>query len=286
MSQSSRPLNQQTAPIAPLDIIPSDVLELLGPPPVLPTEDAKLYYAILAHFARSIRPKEDLITWMLIKDLADHRLEIARYRRFKTDLIAAARRKEIQDEISSWSRHADSCARVYKEEAARRKQLLAKSDKSAVEREKLKQEIDTKLAADIAAAEANSRAQVEGWSKASTTEADYINLFAHWIKRVEQLDILLRASEERFSATLEEIDRHLRGLGRLLREELDKIIEGELVETEAADAEPPKQPRTRRGVSREALANATSPISPAAGARRSGDGASSARSRRLVRGSG
>ena len=76
-----------------VDAIPRDVLELLGPPPLLSTEDAKLYHAMLAHIAHSIRP-EDLITWMLVKDLADHRVEIARYRRFKTGIIQAAGQKK------------------------------------------------------------------------------------------------------------------------------------------------------------------------------------------------
>ena len=35
----------QTQPVAPLDIIPPEILELLGPPPLLPSEDANLYFA-------------------------------------------------------------------------------------------------------------------------------------------------------------------------------------------------------------------------------------------------
>ena len=93
MSHAPQTSNEQNAPTAPLDIIPPEILELLGPPPLLPSEDAKAYYATLAFFARSIRPGEDLITWMLIKDLADHRAEIARYRRLKAALVVAAYRR-------------------------------------------------------------------------------------------------------------------------------------------------------------------------------------------------
>jgi hypothetical protein len=240
---------------------------------------------MMAAFARAIQP-HDLITWMLIKDLADHRLEIARYRMIKMGMVKAPRRKQIHDSLRYWRNYAADRADTLRKQAEREKEQLEKSKKSPEEIDQLKAEIDTKLASNIAAAEAEGRAQVQAWQSADTTEADCVDLFDRWIGNVERVDVLLRAAEQRFSATLEEIDRHLRGLGRLLREELDKIIEGELVEIEAADAEPPKRPRTRRGVSREALANAASPISPAAGARRSGDGASSARSRRLARGNG
>ena len=125
-------------------------------------------------------------------------------------------------------------------------------------------------------------AEVEAKESAYTTEADYVAVFGRWIGDVERVDVLLRAAEERFTATLEQIDRHLRGLGQFIREELEKVIEGELVETEASDGEPSKQQRNRRGVSREALANAASPIRPTAGAEGPGDAARSARRRRVV----
>jgi hypothetical protein len=43
-----------------LQHIPEDILELLGRPSVLSTEDGTLYYATIAFFAKSIRP-DDLI---------------------------------------------------------------------------------------------------------------------------------------------------------------------------------------------------------------------------------
>ena len=43
--------------------------------------------------AREVAPR-DIIAWMLIKDLADHRLEIARYRRLKSLLIERAAEQE------------------------------------------------------------------------------------------------------------------------------------------------------------------------------------------------
>jgi hypothetical protein len=62
--------------------IPPEILEILGPPPLLSTEDKDLYYATLARFAKDLAPS-DLVTWLLIKDLADYRVEIQRCRRGK-----------------------------------------------------------------------------------------------------------------------------------------------------------------------------------------------------------
>jgi hypothetical protein len=60
------------------ETVPATIRAMLGPPALLPSEDAAIYEATLAHFAGEVAPR-DLITWMLIKDLADHRLEIARH---------------------------------------------------------------------------------------------------------------------------------------------------------------------------------------------------------------
>jgi hypothetical protein len=127
---------------------------MLMPPPLLATEDEDLYCGMLTVFARSIRPG-DLITWMLVKDLADHRTEIARYRRFKASLITAPRRREIRSEISYWrTTHSVDHARVRTEQATQQKAVLAKSNKTPEEKEKLIAEIDAILATEITEAEA------------------------------------------------------------------------------------------------------------------------------------
>ena len=82
-------MEQHISPVTPMNSIPADIQEMLGPPPLLSTEDEKLYFAFVAKLAQPI-PSPDIITWMLIKDLADHRFEIARYRRLKSRLIQRA----------------------------------------------------------------------------------------------------------------------------------------------------------------------------------------------------
>ena len=63
-------MEQHVSPVTPMNSIPADIQEMLGPPPLLSTEDEKLYFAFVAKLAQPI-PSPDIITWMLIKDLAD-----------------------------------------------------------------------------------------------------------------------------------------------------------------------------------------------------------------------
>jgi flagellar biosynthesis GTPase FlhF len=228
----SRTIEKQAQTVL-VDAIPRDVLELLGPPPLLSTEDAKLYHAMLAHIAHSIRP-EDLITWMLVKDLADHRVEIARYRRFKTGIIQAAGRKKIERALSEWRSEANSVAPHLRKKAEGEKEAAAKSNKTAAEIEQLKQEIDKKTEAEISGRETKAQSAIQFWSNKSSTEADFVDLFNEWVGSQERIDNLLRAAEERFSASLEELERHVCGLGRFIRERWD-TIEGELIEPSAPD---------------------------------------------------
>jgi hypothetical protein len=238
----SRPAEKQ-ASTALAAAIPPDVLELLGRPPLLSTEDAKLYYAMLASIAQAIRPT-DVITWLLIKDLTDHRVEIARYRRFKTDLVEAARRKQIRDAISGWTSEADSVGVILRREAEERKHIIAKSNKTAAEIEQLKQDIDNKVEAKIAKKEAEAQSAIQYWRNVSSTENNFVELFDRWISRQEQIEDLLQTAEERFSATLDELDRHVRGLGRFVREERD-VIEGEVIASSAPGQPSSVQPMPR-----------------------------------------
>jgi hypothetical protein len=242
------PQAQNAPPIAPLDIIPPDILELLGPPPLLPHEDVKVYFATLAFFARSIRPGEDLIAWMLIKDLADHRTEIARYRRFKAALAVAAYRRS---EKARWRELHARRITALKLIAERDIFLAERSGKHPEEIAKVTEEIETKLKIDLKEEREDHFMEIGFLCRDAPTETHVVEGFGSWIEDVERIDILLQAAERRFRATLEEIDRHLRGLGRFLREELDQIIEGSLVNPEPADAQSSETPLAPTSISGE-----------------------------------
>jgi hypothetical protein len=99
------------------------------------------------------------------------------------------------------------------------------------------------------------------------TAGDVVAVLSDWIDQLKQIDMLLQAAEKRFSKTLEEIDRHLRGLGRYCREGLDKIIDAEVVEAPAADEAPAAQGRQLKIVSNNAHSEAAG--SPRPNVRRS-----------------
>jgi len=197
---------------------------------LLPTEDANLYYAMLASIAQSIRPG-DCITWLLIKDLADHRVEVARYRRFKTGLLQAAANKRRRTAISGWRGIADRVAPDLEKRAKEEKQIVARSNKTPAEIEQLNRDIDNKARAEIAKQEAEAQSAIRAWGNPST-EADFVELFHDWFPQQEQIESLLCAAEGRFTSALEELNRHVRGLGQTIREKWD-IIEGELLESPA-----------------------------------------------------
>jgi hypothetical protein len=183
-------------------------MELLGPPPLLNSEEANLYYGMLTSFARSIRPG-DLITWMLIKDLADHRVEMARYRRMKVALMAASHKGRIYRDwdVRRLRRLWKAMRRFDQKEA----ELTEQTNTPELEIIERKCGIHDDLAESMAEFK-YQRLNVlpELLSKAITTEADVVEVFSDCIDQLKQIDTLLQAAERRFSKTLEEIDRHLR----------------------------------------------------------------------------
>src|SRR4051794_20554113 len=76
--------------------LPAEIVKILGPPPILVSEDEDLYYATLARFAKEFRPN-DMTDWFLVKDLADLRVEIARCRRIKKAVLEASKDKSANN---------------------------------------------------------------------------------------------------------------------------------------------------------------------------------------------
>src|SRR5260370_25041339 len=81
--------------------VPGAVLEIFGDAPILSTEDAARYDAMIAAFAEHVEPG-DFITWCTIKDLADCRTEIWRYRRMKAQAVDHAHRAAVEKRIDGF----------------------------------------------------------------------------------------------------------------------------------------------------------------------------------------
>lgn len=69
-----------------------EVLQLLGPSPVVHGEDRERYDALLAAVAKIVKPA-DILDWMLVRDIIDNQWELLRCRLAQPRLIEVARGK-------------------------------------------------------------------------------------------------------------------------------------------------------------------------------------------------
>jgi hypothetical protein len=220
-------MENQAPALSALNTIPADVLEMLGPPPLLSSEDEKLYFAIVSRIARPVR-SPDIITWMLIKDLADHRFEIARYRRLKTRLIqwAAGQERASRQGLLPG---ADQPERQESEERRHATFVVASRGVYGNDprfNELVDQELREERERNAALEQQRS---IEEPKARLLTEDYFVGVFGNWIDQVERIDVLLQAEEQRFTQSLREIERHIFGFGRLLRDDRDTLIDGEVI---------------------------------------------------------
>jgi hypothetical protein len=214
------------------ETIPPDILDALGAPPLLDIEEAKHYHAMIARLVDAIQPK-DPITWMLIKDLADHRFDIARYRRIKAELMRhadpqaighqiALPRRRLQSDVEMLARKADA-------EASRAGPCDGNETRAAIR---------ARLSHDIARREAETGRAIGDLQQSRSTEHDLALGFENWAPQHERFDGLLETAERRFSTTLARLERHLDGFARSLRANLERIIEVEPTGGLIDDAQP------------------------------------------------
>ncbi len=176
--------------------IPGDIFSLFGDPPVLSTENRKIYSDLLCKVAQAVKPK-NIIEWMWIKDIVDLSWEIRRLRRYKAQLIEIERRSrldviEINEETATLPPEQTSPpSKVYKQHQTRKK---------------------TELHAERGSAMA----------------------FLAVIPNYERIDRLLVSAELRRNAALRDIQFYRESLAHLLRDASDKIIDAEYEETPAA----------------------------------------------------
>ena len=190
--------------------IPEDILSLFGDPPVLSTENRKIYSDLLCRVAQAVKPK-NMIEWMLIKDIVDLSWEIQRLRRYKSQLIERARRSsldaiEIDEETAKLPPDQQPKpfpmllpelfpprppSKVYKQHQKRKKTELHGERGSAI-------------------------------------------AFLAVIENYERIDSLLVSAELRRSAVLRDIQFYRESLAHLLRDASDRIIDAEYEEPPAA----------------------------------------------------
>jgi hypothetical protein len=201
--------------------MPPEVRDLLGPAPVLSTEDARRYERILNSSAQCVQPR-DFIEWMLVRDLTDERWEIERLRRFKHQLVEELYRVNV-------ARKTGATEAVFSTEVWG----LCVNARGVLVGEKLepavKAEREQQLDVDIKNLQNETAKQLLELNKPPTS-ADFARVAQEWLLLYERIEKLQRAAEYAFDGVLEQIGRYREGLGPRLRKAYDEIIEGEFEE--------------------------------------------------------
>jgi hypothetical protein len=215
--------------------IPDEVLEIFGDAPILSTEDAGRYHAMIAAFAEHVDPG-DFITWCYIKDLADCRAEIWRYRRMKAQTVDNAHRAVVEKRVDGLR---DALARA---PAEIRTRLVKEADeelkKQALQGDEYKKftaDLEPRIEAETKARQDGLRETIDYWQAYVPDESELAGQLHVWISQHSALDQQISFAEGKYAAALEDLERHLFGFGRALRGKLHQIIDGEVVAPAAGE---------------------------------------------------
>jgi len=220
--------NPTHRPVRAAAALTAEIVEIFGAPPLLSTEDAGAYDDMLAKLANAVHPG-DIIACLLIKDIADKRTEIARYRRQKAALVEKATQQQRETRMD-WLRtqraeERYSVSHQIRDEAQRQ---LANMDAGGEAGEASESRVESMIEDRLRRSESAYEGKVALLQEAPT-ELDFAGSLAIWITAMEQLDALERAADRQFQNALQALDDHLDGLGPRLKANLDKVVDGDAV---------------------------------------------------------
>jgi tellurite resistance protein len=214
--------------------IPDEIEELFGDPPVLTLGELVMHEAIVLRYAKAVKPR-DFVEWCFVRDLTDHRVESQRFRRLKARLELQAHTDKLQEQANAITHSGIQRIRNVREAGAAEladkiKQLRGEPDEIKAETEKLKTESEKNLKTQCDAIQTDARKQAEENERAFSVEESSAAEFAKWIGKYQEADRCLIAAERKYKETLRDIEDYRRGLGELLRQADDQIIDGEFEE--------------------------------------------------------
>src|SRR5262245_6147629 len=73
-------------PASPGELLPSEILEIFGPPALVGSESAEKFYSLMRKFVIEFDPRT-ITEWFLVWDLTNNAWETIRYRRMKASLV-------------------------------------------------------------------------------------------------------------------------------------------------------------------------------------------------------
>jgi hypothetical protein len=216
-------------------VIPPQILEVLGPPPLLGSENPKRWKETLARYAQSYPPKDadDFEGWRNVWNLACDHWEEERMKRFKVEVLEAPRRAKLEQEFQ---------ARVDKVEDKLRTQALDQalaewrkypgSGRRAESNEKLSAETkglragaDPKLPAEATTIPAVAATEPTPLLPPAT-DADYADAFAENLHIYCCADQIQNSARKRYDAVRDQIDL------RRAAELASKMVNGEVAPPE------------------------------------------------------
>ncbi|MEJ0075784.1 MAG: hypothetical protein WDO17_10105 [Alphaproteobacteria bacterium] len=219
--------------------LPPEIMEILGKPPILSTEDENLYYATFARFAQDVSPK-DLITWFLLEDLVCARLEIARCRRFQASIVKAGYQLSLdlktKNHRSTTEYETIHSLAQWKEKKIAEIRAATPNDSETIK--KNTEEIQAAFQNAVKATRDACEAAIKSWQVPAPGDEEFGCAWGSWIQGHQSVENLRAIAEKRFFTALRELERHLMGFAKNLRHEVE-IIEGEVLEdikTEIAPA--------------------------------------------------
>ena len=220
---------------------------LLGPAPVLTSEDLKAYDAIMESFTECIEPT-DLITLMLVKDLTDSTWDILRYSRHMTLLIEREhlKRQDIEQKrrLREQKRKQDIARRVEerkKAKCAEENKQTGQPDEPADQGEQVEPAGEVEQAGgrttqfkrmlDLEEVINSTVPDVDEILDAPADEVDHAAALQSGIEYHETLFRLRSVAIDWRNDTLKLIEFRSQYLGQRLRRVSNDIIDGECSET-------------------------------------------------------
>jgi hypothetical protein len=221
---------------------------MFGDAPILSTEYATRYWAMIAAFAERIDP-QDFITWCYVKDFVDYQFEIWRYRMMKVEAVdnayQAVKDKRILDFRTEL---ANARTRITTAEGAKATAVIKARRLQGEEHNKCVAEMERKIEVDVKEREKSLQESINYWREYEPNESDLASQLHVWIGQHNSLDLRISVAEEKRARVLEDLERHLFGFGKALRERLHQVIEGEVAEVarppEITDSPSGSAPRT------------------------------------------
>jgi hypothetical protein len=197
----SKPLSQQKL---------TELRALLGPPPVLRTENQEHYEKIFAQLAEVWQPR-DFMEVILLKEFAEAIWLLIRYKRHQTLLIERRYRQKL--------------------EVQAQRTKLAQARRRLADRVMAEQTKSTP--ADIAEAEAledkigDSVRDVDEILERTPSELEHNRAFEEAIESHEALERFIVRATARYNNALEQFEHYREGLGQQLHRAAEEIIEAD-----------------------------------------------------------